>query len=144
MLVVLVSRTVCAATPPAATITELTPTASYTAGPFLMPNPTPTPLVGNGPTCDTAHPCDDYTLTISLPANYQATHPTHVVAITISWPTLAGTQADFDMYLYDSTGARATYSAGSNDPEIAFCSTWDEAETIRKEMCSKYERRPTD
>ena len=47
MLVVLVSRTVCAATPPGGTITELTPTASYTAGPFLVPNPTPTPLVGN-------------------------------------------------------------------------------------------------
>ena len=57
MLVVLVSRTVCAATPPGGTITELTPTASYTAGPFLVPNPTPTPLVGNGPNCDTAHPC---------------------------------------------------------------------------------------
>src|SRR5438094_9439003 len=88
MLVVLVSRTVCAATPPGGTITELTPTASDTAGPFLVPTPTPTPLVGSGPTCDTAHPCDDYTRTVTLPANYPATPPTHVLSTTISPPPL--------------------------------------------------------
>src|SRR5262249_48139938 len=114
------SSTVHASTPASGTITELTPTASYTAGPFLVPNPTPTPVVGSGPTCDMAHPCDSYTLNISLPANYQATHPNDVVAISVSWPTLPGNQADFDMYVYDSPGARATSSAGSNDPEIAF------------------------
>src|SRR5438093_7298088 len=71
-----------AATPSSGTITVLTPTQSYSSGPFAQPNPTPTPIVDSEPTCDAAHPCDTYTLTVTLPANYQATHPTHVIQIT--------------------------------------------------------------
>src|SRR5262245_29813330 len=59
-------------------------------GPVPVANPSPAPIVQNEPTCDAAHPCDDYTLTVTLPADYQATHPTHVIRITSTWPPLGG------------------------------------------------------
>ncbi|HXJ70418.1 MAG TPA: hypothetical protein VNM39_16055, partial [Verrucomicrobiae bacterium] len=65
------SVTARAATPSSGTINVLTPTQTYSSGPFLQPNPTPTPIVDSEPTCDAAHPCDSYTLTVSLPADYQ-------------------------------------------------------------------------
>ena len=115
------SVTARAATPSSGTINVLTPTQAYSSGPFLQPNPTPTPIVDSEPTCDAVHPCDSYTLTVSLPADYQSTHPTDVIRITSSWPPLGGgQQSDYDVWVYDSAGhVVPTSSASSNDPEVA-------------------------
>src|SRR5262249_29019639 len=109
-----------AATPASGTITVLTPTQTYSSGPFVVANPTPLPIVQNEPTCDVAHPCDTYALTVTLPANYQATHPTHVIRITSSWPPIGGgQQSDYDVWIYDSQGnVVPTSGASSNDPEV--------------------------
>jgi hypothetical protein len=109
------------ATPSSGAITTLTPTQTYSSGPFLQPNPTPTPIVDSEPTCDAAHPCDLYTLTVTLPASYASTHPNDVIQITSSWPPLGGgVQSDYDVWVYDSTGhVVPTHSATSNDPEVA-------------------------
>jgi len=110
-----------AATPSGGTISVLTPTQSYSSGPFLVANVTPLPIVQNEPTCDAAHPCDTYTLTVSLPADYQSTHPTDVIRIVSSWPPIGGgQQSDYDVWVYDSQGhVVPTSAASSNDPEVA-------------------------
>ena len=121
VLVTLVAHaTARAATPSSGTISVLSPTTSYSSGPFLQPNPTPVPLVDSQPECDAAHPCDSYTLTVSLPADYASTHPTHVIRITASWPPIgAGQQSDYDVWVYDSQGnVVPTSGASSNDPEV--------------------------
>jgi hypothetical protein len=46
---------------------------TYTAGPFTTANPTPILLVDSGPQCaNSVQPCDDFALTLALPAAYTA------------------------------------------------------------------------
>ena len=73
-----------AATPSSGTISTLTPNLAYSSGPFAVANPTPTPLLDSEPTCDAAHMCDHYTLTVSLPADYQTNNPSQRVIISAS------------------------------------------------------------
>src|SRR5260370_27981302 len=66
-----------ASTPSTGTITPDTPLVSYTAGPFFVVNPTPVIEVDVGPECNNpAQPCDDFDLTLTLPAGYSPAHPT--------------------------------------------------------------------
>ena len=62
----------------------------YTAGPFLVANPTG--LVGLQ--CNPTVPCDDYFLTVNIPATYVDTHE---VRVRFSWTVQA---ADFDHIVY--------------------------------------------
>src|SRR4051794_2464131 len=91
-----------ASTPSNGTITESTPTATYSAGPFFVVNPTPIIEVDVGPECDNpAQPCDDFALTTNLPAGYAAAHPSASIKITASWtPTGNSGKADYDLYVF--------------------------------------------
>lgn len=97
-----------AAAPGAGTVSPMGPTASWTAGPFVVPNATATTgtLV-----CNQAAPCDDYALTVDVPAGYDAGND---LRIRVGWPNSA---ADFDLYVYDSAGTEVGRAASSADPE---------------------------
>src|SRR5205823_13055160 len=73
-----------ASTPSSGTLTDTSGPLSYPAGPFLVANPTPVIEVDAGPECsgDPSQPCDDYTLTVTLPAGYHAAHPFAVIKVT--------------------------------------------------------------
>ncbi|HJT82120.1 MAG TPA: fibronectin type III domain-containing protein [Chthoniobacterales bacterium] len=91
-----------ASTPSTGTLTDTSGPVTYTAGPFVFPNvfgntipgecePDPSfPLV----------PCDIFKLTVTLPANYPATHPNYRVFVRVEWPTPA---ADFDLYFWNKS-----------------------------------------
>lgn len=99
-----------AATPGSGTVSTTSPTLTYTAGPFLTPNTTS----AAGPViCNAVTPCDDFALTVSVPAGYNSGHN---VQVRVQWPTAA---ADFDVYLLDSTGTEIQSAATSSDPEVA-------------------------
>src|SRR5712692_9488672 len=75
-----------AATPSSGTLTDTSGPLNYTAGPFTVANQTPLPFVDNGPECNNpSQPCDDFALTITLPAGYHAANPNAAVKVTLSW-----------------------------------------------------------
>jgi hypothetical protein len=98
-----------AATPGGGTVSPTSPTASWTAGPFAVPNVTATT---GALVCSQAVPCDDYALTVDVPAGYDAGND---LKIKVGWPSSA---ADFDVYLYDGAGTEVGQAASSADPEI--------------------------
>lgn len=92
-----------AATPPAATLTDASGPLTYTAGPFFQANPSPLGLgqLDSGPRCDdTAFPCDNYSLTVTVPAGYAAAHPSAAVKVSMSWTDAGAGQADYDLYIF--------------------------------------------
>lgn len=98
-----------AAEPASGTLTETSGPLEYTAGPFIVPNPTPDlALAGQEPTCDPAlQNCDIYSLTVTLPDGYADAHPDDSILIEIAWAGLTSDPAyvpDFDVYLYDDAG----------------------------------------
>jgi hypothetical protein len=111
-----------AATPAGGTISDASPTATWTAGPFAVPNVTGT--VGT-PTCGTATPCDDYKLTVDVPAGYDTDHS---VRVEVSWPQTA---ADFDVYVLDSAGNSVSSAASSSDPETLLLPAVAASYTVR-------------
>ena len=116
-----------AATPSSGTLTDTSGPISYTAGPFFVANPTPVIEVDKGPECSgSAQPCDDYALTVTLPAGYHAAHPNAAVKVTLAWIDTGSGSSDYDLYIYKGTvintdGSQpADYqSASSANPEIA-------------------------
>ncbi len=127
-----------ASTPSNGTITPDAPSATYTAGPFFVINPTPVPEVDVGPECNSTpgQPCDDFALTVTLPSGYAAAHPSAAIKVTLSWTPTGGSngKSDYDLYVYKSprndcnpndctvtTGSQAAdfQSASSANPEIA-------------------------
>src|SRR5436190_18920276 len=75
-----------AATPASGTVSPASPTLTYASGPFTAANPTPVPEVDHGPEClNPAQPCDDFTLTVVLPAGYHATYPNAFVKVSEGW-----------------------------------------------------------
>ena len=124
---VLGSAAVYGATPASGTITPTSGPVTYTAGPFSVPNPTPVPLVDSGPECNNpVQPCDEYALTVSVPAGYMAANPNAAIKVTLGWTDTTGTgKSDYDLYVYKGSvtttngGQTAdAQSASSNDPEI--------------------------
>jgi hypothetical protein len=99
-----------AATPSSGAVSAQTPSVSYSAGPFLVPNVTG---AAGSVTCNTAAPCDDFQLTVDLPANYAGSYN---VTVRVQWPTSA---ADFDVYVLDAGGNVVGSAASSSDPEVA-------------------------
>src|SRR5437764_7723036 len=90
-----------AATPSSGTLTDTSGPLSYTAGPFFVANPTPILFVDQGPECSgSAQPCDDYALTVTLPAGYAAAHPNAAVKVTLSWTDAGSGSSDYDLYIY--------------------------------------------
>jgi PKD repeat protein len=124
-----------ASTPSSGTLTDTSGPISYTAGPFFVANPTPVIEVDSGPECGgSSQPCDDFALTVNLPAGYTTTNPNASIKVTLSWTDNGSGSSDYDLYIYktprtdcspnDCTstngGQAADYqSASSNNPEIA-------------------------
>ncbi|HKQ52471.1 MAG TPA: fibronectin type III domain-containing protein [Pyrinomonadaceae bacterium] len=76
-----------AADPASGTLSPATPTLTYTGGPNLVSNPS-----GQAGDVDCVNlPCDDFALTINVPAGYENTHQ---VRIVVSWPIPA---EDYDL-----------------------------------------------
>src|SRR5215218_7373848 len=76
-----------AADPASGTLSAANPTLTYTGGPNLVSNP-------SGQACEVDCvnlPCDEYALTINVPASYENTHQ---VRIVVSWPIPA---EDYDL-----------------------------------------------
>ncbi|PYS27368.1 MAG: hypothetical protein DMF75_20505, partial [Acidobacteria bacterium] len=108
---------------------------NYTAGPFNVANPTPVIEVDRGPECNNpSQPCDDYALTVTLPAGYHAAHPNASVQITMGWTDTGTGNSDYDLYIYknpradcspnnctvtDGSQAADYQSAGGSNPEVA-------------------------
>src|SRR5213079_2496341 len=116
-----------AATPSSGTLTDTSGPLSYTAGPFFVANPTPILFVDQGPECSgSAQPCDDFALTVTLPAGYAPAHPNAAVKVTLAWNDAGSGSSDYDLYIYKGTvdntdGSQAAnyQSASSANPEIA-------------------------
>jgi len=116
-----------AATPSSGVLSDTSGPLDYSAGPFLTANPTPVPEVDVGPECNNpAQPCDDYALSLQLPAGYVAAHPNAAVKVTMSWTDAGSGKSDYDLYIYQGTviatdGSQQAYaqSASGNDPEVA-------------------------
>src|SRR5438874_1030574 len=124
-----------ASTPSSGTLTDTSGPVSYTAGPFAGANPTPVILVDSGPECSgSGQPCDDFALTVTLPAGYHTTHPNASVKVTMSWTDTGSGSSDYDLYVYknprndcnptdctstDGTQAADYQSASSANPEVA-------------------------
>lgn len=113
------------ATPASGTVSGTSPAVSWTAGPFLVAN-----VSGQAgdPNCGTAQTsgviCDNFTLTIAAAAGDATTKR---VRIDVTWP---GTQADFDLYVFQGTTLVAK-SAGSTDPETVFLPATSGTFTVR-------------
>src|SRR5437867_7465833 len=116
-----------AATPSSGTLTDTSGPLTYTAGPFFVANPTPILFVDQGPECfGSAQPCDDFVLTVTLPAGYPAAHPNAAVKVTMSWTDAGSGASDYDLYIYkgavtntDGSQTADYQSASSANPEIA-------------------------
>lgn len=79
-----------AATPSSGTITDTSGPLQYKSGPFLQSNPTG---FAGEVECSLETPCDDFALTVTVPAGFENTHN---LIITTEWPNAA---EDFDIYL---------------------------------------------
>src|SRR5262249_20499089 len=85
----------------------------------------------DGPDCSAVpNSCDDFLLTIAVPAGYTLLHPNHVITIKVQWPNSTN---DFDVYVLNpatNTSAQAP-AATSSDPEIASWGVLDGTVTYR-------------
>jgi PKD repeat protein len=111
-----------AANPPSGTLTDSSGPITYTSGPFLVSNPSG--FLGGGPTCSAAQPCDDFQLTVDVPAAMAATHN---VVITTRWSNAA---EDYDIYLLQA-GTIVKDSASSSMPESMTVDAVSGSYTIR-------------
>lgn len=101
-----------AASPSSGTISTSTPSVSYTgSGPYVIPS-------AGGDTCAAPDQCDEFTLTVNLPADYATQHPNDKIRCEISWDDATGA-ADFDLFVHDSNGNQVGGSSGatSSNPE---------------------------
>lgn len=95
---------VSAATPSSGTISVASPSLAYTAGPFTVP-------VVDRSLCDPLlAPCDEFALTVDVPAGFETTNNVKVV---VSWELKA---ADFDLYAVDANGNVLVSATGVEDP----------------------------
>ncbi|MFL6674556.1 MAG: CARDB domain-containing protein [Massilia sp.] len=106
----LTASSALAANPASGTVTDRSTALSYSAGPFLVPNTTAT---AGSLVCNAAAPCDDFKLTVDLPATYASGYN---ITVKIQWPN---SSADFDLYVLDADGNLVNSSASSADPEVA-------------------------
>src|SRR3954452_16557867 len=90
-----------AATPASGTLTDLSGPITYSAGPFTVANPTPVPLLDSGAECNNpVQPCDDFSLTVSLPADYAVNHPNDKIQVKAGWTDTGSGAPDNDPYLF--------------------------------------------
>jgi len=96
-----------AATPGAGTLTAPsgsgTSSVTWTGGPYTA--------VTADPSLCTPSTCDNFNLTVNIPASYYTANPASSVRVRITW---ASTPNDFDLYVYDSGGNLVNSSAQGN------------------------------
>jgi hypothetical protein len=88
------TRISSAATPSSGTLTIASGPLTYVSGPFATSNPTD--QVNGVPTCDGTLPCDDYTLTVNVPAGHDVAN---YIRVQVSWPHQV-TLAQYDIFVY--------------------------------------------
>ena len=99
------------ATAKGGTISDAQRTDAYTGGPFTAPNVSGT--TGSLTCVPDVAPCDDYALTVTLPADYPQTHPGASINVAIA---ADDSTSDYDLYVLDAAGtyiAEAETSSGS-------------------------------
>jgi hypothetical protein len=112
-----------AATPAGGTVSDSSPTARWSAGPFAAPNVTG---ATGTPQCDGPQSCDDYALDVTVPSGYDAGHS---LRVDVQWPEAA---ADFDLYVLDAqTGDVVSSAASSSDPETVVLPAVSGSYTVR-------------
>lgn len=76
----------------------------------------PTGMTGAYPCSSSLTQCDNYTLDVSLPADFATSEPDAVIRITLNWEF---TQDNYDLYLYDKVAAGEKASSSTNAaPEV--------------------------
>jgi hypothetical protein len=103
-----------ASTPSSGTLTDASPTITYTAGPFLVPNVTDN--VSGTPLCDSTIPaeqCDTFQLTVNVASTDASTKR---IKVTISFPISAG---EFDVFVFDSSGNLLGSDTAGGEPSVA-------------------------
>lgn len=103
-----------AADPASGTLSEASPELSYSSGPFVVSNPSGT-ATGEAICAEPAQPCDDYSLTVELPAGFAAAHPNAEIKVSVAWDVASD---DLDAYMYNAEGALVQSSASSANPEV--------------------------
>jgi len=103
-----------AAAPGAGQITDAQRIITYRGGPFVAPNRTD-PVLGDGATLQClpeVAPCDDFALTVTLPAGFLGTHPDATIRVALSADNGV---SDYDLYVLDGNGAYVAigYNAGA-------------------------------
>ncbi|MFF3947134.1 hypothetical protein ACFYYN_20220 [Streptomyces sp. NPDC001902] len=111
-----------AATPSSGSVSDTALTATWSAGPFAVPNVSGT---AGTVSCGQGQPCDDYALKVSVPAGYDAGHS---LRIDVRWP---GSAADFDLYALDADGQEVATSTSSSDPETVLLPAVSASYTVR-------------
>jgi hypothetical protein len=111
------------------TLTNSSGPITYTAGPFTTPNLSPVGAgqLDTGPRCGTTgFDCDNFDLSLQLPAGYTNTHPYAAIKVTMSWVDGGTGKSDYDLYVYkgqvpttDGSMPADYQSASGNDPEVA-------------------------
>ena len=107
--------------PASGTLSPASKLLTFVAGPFPVTNESYS--LPTGGMCSPAQVfrCDEYTLTLALPAGYADAHPDDVVRITTAW---ADATEDYDIYILDPNDTAETDLGGGQsttgkDPEIA-------------------------
>lgn len=114
-----------AATPASGTLSPGV-SRTYTGGPFANNNQS-APTSDVSPQCvGTTLPCDDYLVTVSVPAGSH-----YDVDVNVGWTDSGGATSDFDVFVFNSSGTRVSYAASSKNPEHATFAASNGTYTIR-------------
>jgi hypothetical protein len=106
-----------AASPAAGTLSPANPSITFSSGPFAAGNNSdaanPT-CIGSGLPVTSAVDCDDFALTVDVPADYRKTHPRDLIFVNVLW-TIQNFDA-YGLYLLDASGAVIDYQRTERDP----------------------------
>jgi hypothetical protein len=111
-----------AADPSSGTLSVANPDITYTSGPFVVSNPSA--QAADEPVCTTQQVCDDFTLTVSVPASFENTHN---IEVRTFWDNSA---EDYDIYLYQGN-TQVKDSASSSNPEVMIVDAKPGTYTVR-------------
>ena len=78
-----------AANPASGTLSPSNRSLTYTGGPFVIPTNS-TDSAAGPVDCDQANPCEDYALTIEIPAEYKTANPNDYVKVEVTWSDPTG------------------------------------------------------
>src|SRR5690349_15361215 len=88
-------------TPASGTLSPTSTSVTFTAGPFPLTNESYSTPVGGTCSPPTVFRCDDFSLTVALPDDYDTSHPDDKIVATFSWDDAS---EDYDFYFLDGDG----------------------------------------